>query len=448
MQQIFHILKKDIRRFHIEIALVALSAVVSVWSGMVIDGIQQPAVFRALLWIIGTYLIVMVIHAEAIPGDKLFWLTRPYRWQSLLAEKLIFLFLFVSLPPAILMFVVLQNAGFATLSILSSLLVWEVLIFLVWILPVAALAAITDKLTSFLIALLFVGAVASAVPGLVSPGPGLPRPVAWVPPAVIALILVLGAIGILYIQYKGRRTVLGRASAAGIVVLGVLVSVAMPLPVAMRVQSLVSTQRVDHSSMTVSMPGGAIANSSGVGFTLDVKGTPAGYEARVDALVGEVEGRDGETWDFASHRVEWGSQAGAPLRIYAYTERALFEQARGKPVTVRGSVFITLFSVAKTWDLGRREATARVANGIQCGSKHAVGFISCQALPGSLRGELRVFGGPVWSLHSNSYSPFPPLRAVPYAEAFIGTSPLEVTYTEPVSHFRLEFEIPVERFLE
>jgi hypothetical protein len=464
MLQFFHILKKDIHCFRIEIAVVLLSALVSVWSGMVIGGVQQPMFLRLLLWVTGTYLITGVIHAEAIPGDKLFWLTRPYHWKSLLAEKLIFLFLFVSLPPAILMFIALQEAGFSTLSTLPSLVVWEVLIFLVWILPVAALAAITDKLTSFVIALLFVGAVASAVPGLVSPGPDLPRPVAWVPPAVVALILVLGAIGILYVQYKERRTVFGRGSAAVVVVLGVFVAVAMPLAVAMRVQSLFSTERIDHSSMSLSMSGGAIENRNGVRFPLDLNGTPTGYEARVDALVGEVVVADGRTWDISSHRVESEDfiQEG-PLRINAYTGHALVEETRGKAVTVRGSVYVTLFSAEKTWSIERLEATESIVDGVQCQRRPVVGVITCMGLLGSPRGRLGLrFSdrGWVWTrLGKDSYSPFPPPRTVPYDEVYIGNwprprgpfrlpPPLEFTYTEPVSHFRLDFEIPVERFLE
>jgi hypothetical protein len=466
MQQVLHILKKDIYCFRVEIVVVLLSALVSVWAGLVVGGVQQPMFLRVLLWVTGTYLVTSVIHAEAIPGDKLFWLTRPYHWKSLLAEKLLFLFLFVSLPPAILMFIALHDAGFSTLSILPSLLLWEVLIFLVWILPVAALAAITDKLTSFLIALLFVGAVASAVPGLVSPGPDLPDPVAWVPPAVIALILVLGASGILYLQYKGRRTVLGRVFAAGIVVLGVLVAVAMPLAVAMRVQSLFSTEDIDHSAMTLSMPGGAIQNRSGVGFPLDLNGTPAGYIAHVDALVGEVVVADGQTWDISSHRMESERFVqGGPLRINAYTGHALVEQARGKTVTVRGSVYVTLFTVEKTWNIERLEIAESIADGVECRrSRPVVGMMSCRGLLGAPRGRFGIRVDErerVWTLGEDSYSPFPPLRLVPYDEVFVGNMarppralrsftppPLEFTYTEPVSHFRLDFEIPVGRFLE
>jgi ABC-type microcin C transport system permease subunit YejE len=53
MRQVLHILKKDIYSFRIEIVVVLLSALVSVWAGLVVGGVQQPMFSRVLLWVTG-----------------------------------------------------------------------------------------------------------------------------------------------------------------------------------------------------------------------------------------------------------------------------------------------------------------------------------------------------------------------------------------------------------
>ena len=48
--------------------------------------------------LVAWYLIARLIHAETLPGDRQFWITRPYRWQSLLGAKVLFVLVFLNLP--------------------------------------------------------------------------------------------------------------------------------------------------------------------------------------------------------------------------------------------------------------------------------------------------------------------------------------------------------------
>lgn len=91
MQQALHIFKKDVRYLSGEILLVIALAGVFAWK-------LAAQWAEILLPIAAVYLIARLIHAEAIPGERQFWTTRPYRWQSLLAAKILFILAFVSGP--------------------------------------------------------------------------------------------------------------------------------------------------------------------------------------------------------------------------------------------------------------------------------------------------------------------------------------------------------------
>jgi hypothetical protein len=458
MKHILHILKKDMTRFRIEILLVFLSAVISVRNETPQAGVQKPAVFSALFWIAGTLLTSMVVHAEAIPGNKLYWLTRPYRWKSLLAEKLLFLFLFVGLPPVLVMFVSLVGAGFSLGEFFPSLVLREVTILVVWILPVAALAAVTEGLASFLVGLLFVGALSTALSGLLCCSPNqqlYPHALVWVPATLASLILTCGAVAVLFIQYKQRRTILGRACIAVTVILGVVMLISTPLALGMQVQSLFSRD-IDHSSMGVSLSNEVFSDDHGRGFLLDLEGTPPGLNAHADVLVGEVIDKDGQATDFSMRDIVLTSHTPAgTTRIHAFMSDSDIARLRGKPVTVRGSVYVTLFTAPRSWQQSASE-TKTVVDGVRCGpAPYRPDVFTCRAKLGSPRGTLsivRTGENHILSMASGSHWPFQNLALSPYEELlFVWQSQariVEFHYREAVSHFGLNFEIPVERFLE
>jgi hypothetical protein len=479
MNQVLHILKKDIRCFRIEIVMVFISAILSVRYGMPrtyfsnIDSFRQsgvllPQLFGALFWITGTLLIIRLIHAEAIPGHKLYWLTRPYRWKSLLAEKLLFLFLFVGLPPAIVMLVSLEGAGFSLAEFLPSLLFRELMLVLVWIVPVAALAAVTENLASFFVGLVFAAALSTSVSGLLccTPTGSFPNTVVWVPISFFVLSLICGAVAILYIQYKERRTTLARVCAVASVILGIGMVAFTPPALGMRVQSLFSTADTDHSAIVVSLKNERTEDERSRALWFEFGGTPAGFEVRADALVGKVVGSDGKATDF-SGRYDALDRAGTTgtSRIHAWISDSDFARLRGKPATVRGSIYVTLFRVVQSsWQQSPLERFGTVKDGIRCGSDSNGFSLTCRAILGS-RGTLSVwdgdqngFEGSV-TMRSGSYSPFPSLDLNPYESVLVSMvrSPfggqsrlpvIEFYYTEPVSHFWLDFDIPVARFLE
>ena len=99
MRQALHIFTKDIRYLRYEIVLVlAIDMVFAAVHARTSHGLNDACWAELALIAVAAFLIGRLVLAEAIPGDRQFWITRPYRWQSLLGAKLLFIVAFVNLP--------------------------------------------------------------------------------------------------------------------------------------------------------------------------------------------------------------------------------------------------------------------------------------------------------------------------------------------------------------
>src|SRR5689334_12368053 len=151
MRQALHIFLKDTHHLRLEILLVAASAALLAWA--------NPAWIEFLLLPAAGYLIARVVHAEAIPGNRQFWITRPYHRQSLLAAKMLFVLAFVNLPILLAQWCIVIRGGFPFHSYWPGLLWSQVLLTAVITLPVSALAALTSGIVPFTFLALIVGAI-------------------------------------------------------------------------------------------------------------------------------------------------------------------------------------------------------------------------------------------------------------------------------------------------
>ena len=123
MRTTLHIFKKDVRRLWYEILVVLALTALFAWldpqtpPGLSASSSQNGlmffgAILRMLLPMAWWYLIARVIHQEAIPGDRQYWVTRPIAWRHLLGAKLLFILAFINLPVAVSDCVILAAAGF------------------------------------------------------------------------------------------------------------------------------------------------------------------------------------------------------------------------------------------------------------------------------------------------------------------------------------------------
>jgi len=189
MRQALHIFKKDVRFLRGEIALVLIL------TALLLLGNNELLVILA-----GNYAIARLIHAEAIPGHNQFWITRPYRWKSLLGAKVLFILIFVNLPffVAQCCMIVMQSFSFA--ESLPGLLWSQILMIFCLSLPVAALASLTSGMIPFLLSEFIVVAAVGVSQGLlgvrrqwVSFLPALqagPAAIDWVRDSLVGAIIV------------------------------------------------------------------------------------------------------------------------------------------------------------------------------------------------------------------------------------------------------------------
>ena len=185
MKQILHIFAKDFRHFwpEILISLALVGALVwiypSTWlsqnglyavsGGAFLPSMLEAGLLAGLLTVLipvsWWLLIARVIHAEALVGDRQFWVTRPYEWKKLLGAKVLFLAVFLYLPLLIAQCLLLFRAGFHPLSFFPGLLFNLLLITAVIVLPLLAITTVTATFAGLTLTLLaglvcFIGYIA------------------------------------------------------------------------------------------------------------------------------------------------------------------------------------------------------------------------------------------------------------------------------------------------
>src|SRR5277367_5946438 len=144
MHQALHIFKKDLRYLRYEVTLVVLFA--ALFAAMHVrasHSVFTDPVVPEIFWFVGVASLVgRLVLAEAIPGDRQFWITRPYRWRSLLGAKVLFLITFVNVPILAAQFCIILIDGFPLAARIPGLL-WSQLLLFAFLLPVVAFATLS-----------------------------------------------------------------------------------------------------------------------------------------------------------------------------------------------------------------------------------------------------------------------------------------------------------------
>lgn len=242
MNQILHIFKKDAGHHWPEIlislallglatrqelppwehasALYSLRPTFSVLAGRSVT----PATI--IFWV---FLIIRVVQEESLVGDRQWWVTKPYEWWKLLAAKLLFVFIFISVPLFHMQLLLLHQFGFPILPNLGTLVLSQLAFYFALFLPAVFLASVTK---SFGQLLLTVGCILAALAGLAWLASKTSSAGAKTPPPFVEsfqTILMWGSfLVILGWQFARRRRLV--SAAALLVVLGVnsLIDVAVP----------------------------------------------------------------------------------------------------------------------------------------------------------------------------------------------------------------------------
>jgi len=232
MRLVLHILKKDLRRFWP--AALATSFLVAVlarfdrwradWNPSPTEGwlnLIVPAAWACL--------IALAVLEEPLVESRHVWMTRPYRWSSLLAAKLAFGLLTVHVPLLLAGLYVLSQRGFSPELYAADLLSKQAGLFFLITLPATGLATLVRNFTQFVIALFAIGAALILFNrGLASFPSFVPQP-SGIRDALGFCLFVAAALAAVLVQYAGRRTMAARA--AGITLAGTAAAISAFLPV-------------------------------------------------------------------------------------------------------------------------------------------------------------------------------------------------------------------------
>lgn len=244
MKQILHILNKDLRRFRLEILVsVVLVAVFTwiepkLWRSILISGsirrLQNPAgigfielLLMLLIPISWWLFITRVVHEERLVGDRQFWITRPYEWKKLLGAKALIVACCVYLPLGTAQWWLLQLAGLQPATHIGALFYDWLPIALVFILPIAALAAVTRnfaRMTLTLLGAFVASAVVAAILSALLENGVMHSPVEHNNPFNFPILLVICTV-VIVMAYRTRWIFVARAILLCLPVLLILSSV-------------------------------------------------------------------------------------------------------------------------------------------------------------------------------------------------------------------------------
>ena len=475
MRQAIHILKKDVRYLWIEILLVlaanGLFAFIYTNQGFWHTKAQLPQTVAAffisfLLPVSWWLLIVRAIHGEILTGDREFWSTRPYRWQSLLAAKLLFILLFINLPIFAAQAGILVAHGFGLRAELPGLLWNQVLLTAMCFLPVAAVGTLTTGLVQFLLIGLIVWAalmlvslrfslVAAAMTG------GGWGPMEWIPTTYTLIILAVAAPALLFWQYARRWTLVARI-AAGAVVIVVCLGAPLSWTQAFAVQSRMSRQpsagasvRAGWSTNLQWMTRALVraGRSVELNIPLQLTGMADDLSAKPEGLGFSIEAPGGATWRSAPASLRNVSATGLLISLRSSIDPAFYRAFKDQPVTIRGDIYLTLYGNRRESKVPIHGATTPVPAMGQCtatGGPPATYFLSCEAGMRPRAAKVAVTFEPHPRVQTDfgfrfppSYSPFPAelsISPLSHAEAYSTyQGPLDavtITSEEPVAYVR------------
>ena len=459
MKQALHIFSKDVRYLRIEIAFLLLVAAVFVWI--------KNDWSDALLALAAAYIIGRVVHADAIPGDRQFWLTRPYHRMSLAGAKLLFVFVCVCAPIGAAQMAVFFTAGLSLRAALPGLICSQALIFLAAI-PVVALAAVTSSIVPFVLTGLFLAFIAfgatSAVGYWLPPqylGTGS-SPVDWVRSFILGAAVLAVAVPMLVWQYRSRSTGLSRVVAIVSLNLIGMLFVFMPESLQLRAQAWLSKKPELASTVTVSVKPSNVpvrrwekgkVSTMVIPFTILKGSLPRDTEVRADAFSVRLEW-PGRLWKPASMPgVNRTSESGADavFDFAVLMDPALFREKRETPFTLRGSIFLTIFGEEETRTVSLGNGPVNVQDGLQCRADQFTEDAQALICQSFFRWPARLVyaqAGDRQGDFSNSqisYSPFAAElsldpREVRWADP-IKSDEIIIVTKKPLVHFRRDFEM-------
>lgn len=485
MKQTLRIFRKDVTHLwpHITIVLllVAAFAVSSVQSSepenfpemqlRFVVGLLAVLVPPAYAW-----LIVTLVHQEALPGDRQFWLTRPYNWKSLLAAKATFVVLFVCLTMVAKDCFIVSAQGFPIIANLPGLLLRQ-LAWSAWVvLPALAAAAVTRNLqeTSMVggtVALVY------GIQGTLARKPSWPG-IEWVPDYFAMLVLLALPAAILLWQYGRRETTKARIAAACCALLVLVGIPLLPGNLAFAVQILARKPKVDllqiQLTTDLARPPSNVPtpvntqDPVAIGLPLQLSGVPPGMTLMPDAASVTIVSGQHEIWSTGWQQTWYGGQPGKYQVQVFHIENRIYRSVENQPVTVKLSLGLTLLEDDQPIYVPAHQRVFSI-DGSRCEDTSPRSYPPSIWCFSALRAQPRTMvrldapgaAGTNSQMGTSSYAPYQaildlsplavtPLPVVPPRSSNVDWSAIwkrpdtriVLTSQHPVAHFRRELEFP------
>ena len=232
----WHIFNKDVRllwRLAVGVSLVHFVAVAGMFRLGHFDydplfGAPLLQLFHLLAFLSTGFLIIAVVHQDAIPGVRQDWLVRPIHRRDLLLAKFLFVLVLAQSPIFLADLTEALASGFPLSQSLAAAASRSMYLLFSFSLPILIFATLTRNVTEVVIGglLAFAGYVGfqvlwHALSGDMNFVIGVGNTAAgitWITESLQLLLFALGAIVILRLQYWRRKTGVARWLAVGVAV--------------------------------------------------------------------------------------------------------------------------------------------------------------------------------------------------------------------------------------
>lgn len=480
MRQAWHIFLKDVRRLRYELIVVlALTAAYAWlqghWSPLYsarngrlnqTAGLLRDFLLPVAWW----YLASLTVYGEPLPGDRQFWVTRPYRWTGLLGAKLLFIVAFVSFPLLLADCFILTLQGFHAWANPGGLLWHEVEVFAVLLLPMIALACITTSFAQVVLVVLATIVSITVLQIVLSPhgeavGVGFSVGGEWIGGSLVCLVLLSAALAIMILQYRARRTWVSRAIFVAVVLLLLWPGKILPWRTTFALQWCLVKSRIDTSSITAVFSPGSVRpptvppepqnavppNLVRVSLPIRLYGIPSGTKAVVNAMWAELTLPNGNR---SKTLLFFGEFPGDTVWHDALVERSVFERLKSTPVRLHLTIHLTVLGNPHTEDVPLGGGPRRVPGVGLCefdpqGPDRAA--LSCRApfrQPAYVLAQFDKYDKNVPTEQRRAdYSPYPAEFGISPISDYswpvpTGATTLAFTTMKPLAHIRRELDIP------
>ncbi len=358
MKAVLAIFRKDARHFWPQIvvfvSLVLLSALLDpTYTHHPVSTAESLMEFALPLACL--YLVTSVIHEDRLPGDRQYWLTRPFSGTPLLTAKALFIAVFVNLPVFLCQAGVLAWVGIPPAQHLTTLLWRQAFFSAILVLPAAALASVTRNLKQVILALMMIAApllLLMLAPGAIRQGMALAQLLSrvltagfWLKNVFFAACLAAGSAAILVLQYRRRITRRARALFACSLVLAIAVAGFATPERAFAIRTFLTAGRILPSAVRISQAPGEIA------ATLISNGRQGNrvrlsVPIRVDAIPPGMEWLSVGLNGWLGSTPVTGELAGSPASPVLVVSVALdaYDRLKSAPAVLKGSVDLALFA--------------------------------------------------------------------------------------------------------